>query len=129
MKSSKFLLIISFCSLYLITGMYGQDSVVVGSQHINKPYVISGQTMPDILNDSIYQLMVQGNKKKLNPILIINYVVIRDTLKIENFRKNYLPSVDKIEYLNKEQAFEKYGIKHEDGVLRIYTKKKKIIDL
>ena len=65
----------------------------------------------------------------LKPIYIINDLVVRDSIKIEKFRKKYSSEIAKSDYYNKSEALKKYGIKHEDGVLVIRTRRKKIIDL
>lgn len=85
--------------------------------------------MPDILDDSTYQIMLKINENQLSPLLVINDVVIRDTIKFEYFKQKYLDSIKKISYLSQKQALKNYGIKSEDGVLLIYTKKKRVIDL
>jgi hypothetical protein len=111
MKKLVFVLwLVGFC---FISSVYAQE-IVVAQKDVQT--ILQGRTEPSI-------------EQRLNPIFIINNVVIRDTMRIENFRKKYLSTVDKIEYLNEDQALDEYGIKHKDGVLRIYTKKKKIIDL
>jgi len=106
-KITIILLISSF-----ITQVYAQEVIVADK---DAKAILQGRTEPMI-------------EKKLNPLLVLNNIVIRDTLKIANFRKNYLSSVKNVKYLNEEQAFGKYGISHKDGILIVYTKKK-IIDL
>ncbi|NJN26346.1 MAG: hypothetical protein HC819_10385 [Cyclobacteriaceae bacterium] len=95
------------------SSIYAQE-IVIGQKEVQA--ILQGRTEPSI-------------EQKLSPIFIINNVVIRDTVRIEKFREKYLPTVDKVEYLNKDQALDEYNIKHEDGILRIYIKRKKILDI
>ena len=109
----KLVLTILLVGCSFASSVYAQE-IVIGQKDAQA--ILKGWTEPSI-------------GKKLSPIFIINNVVIRDTLRIEKFREKYLPTVDKVEYLNKDQALDEYNIKHEDGILRIFTKKKKIIDI
>jgi hypothetical protein len=109
----KLVLVVWLVGFSFASSVYAQE-IVVGQKDVQA--ILQGRTEPSI-------------EQKLNPIFIINNIVIRDRVRIKNFREKYLPTVDKVEYLNKDQALDEYGIKHEDGILRIYTKKKKIIDI
>lgn len=97
----------------ITSNIYAQE-IIVANKDIDS--ILFGRTGPNL-------------EQRLNPIFIINGLVIRDSVRIENFRKNYLSTVDKVKYLNEFQTLDKYGIKHKDGVLLIRTKKKKIIEL
>ena len=107
MKKLVLMIFLVSCSF---TSSIHTQKIVIG--HKDTQAILQGRTEPSI-------------GKKLSPVFIINNVVIRDTLKIEKFREKYLPTVYKIEYLNKDRA----NIRHEYGILRIFTKKKRIIDL
>lgn len=130
-KSSKFdknvapLFVVLLCLLFIFSSSsFAQDSVVVLINPSNYPPIpkylnlnrpLEGRTGPIVLDS-------------LKPLVFINNVVVNDSMALQEIKnEKFRNKIKKVKYLDKEQAFKKYGIKQENGILLIYTKRERII--
>ena len=109
----KIILITIAFLLFLSEKTIAQDSIAVAPKGFR--ILLEGRTEP-LIGES------------LHPLVVINGVVIRDSISVRNFSEKYLNSVKKISYLDQKQALKKYGINSKDGILLIYVKNKILVD-
>lgn len=108
------------------------------TQTYKKTEILTGIVGPDITilyplyNDTeINKLKRKGVIFKIKkPLLIINNIVIRDSLIMNYFRKNYLSYIIKSKYQTKIES-QKLNVLNipNDGVLMVYINKNMILDL
>lgn len=94
---------------------------------------INNKEKSDKLENSKYNPIISGQVKadtvNIYPIYIVNSVVISDQNRIEILIKNYSAYMHAVKYLNEIEAYSKYKIKSEDGIIVTRIKRNIIIKL